>query len=49
LVDKAGYYLAHPEERERIAASGHAKAKERYTGTAFWKKILGDVKYTGTA
>ena len=27
LIDKAGYYLEHSDERERIAASGYAKVK----------------------
>jgi len=33
LIDKVNFYLAHPEERNRIAQAGHAKFLERYT----WK------------
>lgn len=40
LVDKAKYYLEHDAERMSIAANGHQKAKEKYTGYTFWKTIL---------
>ncbi|MEG4277551.1 glycosyltransferase [Microcoleus sp. MON1_C1] len=40
LVDKAKYYLEHEAERMSIAANGHQKAQEKYTGYTFWKTIL---------
>lgn len=40
LVEKVRYYLAHDSERMEIAARGHQKAKERYTGEMFWKTVF---------
>lgn len=40
LVDKARYYLEHDADRRAIAAKGHQKAKEKYTGYTFWKTVL---------
>lgn len=34
LIEKVGYYLAHPEQRVRIAQAGHKKFLERYTWSA---------------
>lgn len=34
LVDKVNYYLAHPQQRQRIAQAGHAKFMARYTWSA---------------
>ena len=48
LVEKAKYYLQHDSEREKIAANGHQKATQKYTGEMFWKtildKVLGDTE-----
>ncbi|MHB9003844.1 MAG: CgeB family protein [Coriobacteriia bacterium] len=38
LVDKARFYLAHPEEREAIRAAGHERALRDHT----WQKRLSD-------
>lgn len=38
LVDKARYYLAHPEEREAIRLAGHRRALRDHT----WQKRLAD-------
>lgn len=40
LVEKVKYYLAHDSERTEIAARGHQKAKELYTGERFWETVL---------
>lgn len=40
LVEKAKHYLQHDSEREKIAANGHQKAMQKYTGELFWKTIL---------
>ena len=40
LVEKVRYYLAHDSERKEIAARGHQKAKERYSGEMFWKTVF---------
>lgn len=41
LVEKARYFLAHESERAEIAARGHQKAKQKYSGEQFWKTLLG--------
>ena len=43
LVEKAKYYLQNDSEREKIAANGHQKAMQKYTGELFWKTILDKV------
>lgn len=43
LVEKAKYYLEHDLERVEIAARGHQKAIERYTGERFWRTIFSEV------
>ncbi len=40
LEDKITYFLAHDEERQKIAAAGHEFAMENYTAEHFWQKIL---------
>lgn len=40
LREKAGYYLAHEEERQRIAANGYRKVKERHNYRERVKTIL---------
>ncbi|RRA48892.1 glycosyltransferase [Acidipila sp. EB88] len=41
-ADKARYYLEHPEERERIAAAGRARAvRSGYSNDAQLAKVLG--------
>jgi len=40
LEDKITYYLAHDEEREKIAAAGHEFALANYAAEHFWQKIL---------
>lgn len=43
LVEKARYYIAHDAERIEIAARGHLKTKDQYSGERFWKTVLGKV------
>ena len=40
LVEKAKYYLEHDLEREKIAANGHRKAKEKYNSEMFWRIVF---------
>ena len=40
LIDKAGYYLEHDEERRKIALSGYSKIKEAHTYELRTKQIL---------
>lgn len=40
LVEKAGYYLSHDEERERIAAAGHEKVLREYTYEKKLKQLM---------
>jgi hypothetical protein len=40
LVEKAGYYLAHPEEAEAIAAAGYARASRHYTWERRFERVL---------
>jgi 2-polyprenyl-3-methyl-5-hydroxy-6-metoxy-1,4-benzoquinol methylase len=43
LVDRAAYYLAHEEARERIAAAGRAEALARHTYRQRMERLLGEV------
>lgn len=43
LVDKAGFYLEHDKERERIAKNGHDKVAREYTMELLLEKIFGIV------
>lgn len=40
LVEKAGYYLSHDEEREQIAAAGHEKVLREYTYEKKLKQLM---------
>jgi len=40
LEDKITYFLAHDQEREKIAAAGHDFALANYAAEHFWQKIL---------
>jgi GT2 family glycosyltransferase/spore maturation protein CgeB/tetratricopeptide (TPR) repeat protein/protein-L-isoaspartate O-methyltransferase len=40
MLDKIGFYLAHDEVRERIAAAGMAEVKEKHTYRLRMEKIL---------
>ena len=40
LIEKISYYLAHEDERERIAAHGHAAVLGRYSMEASLNRIL---------
>lgn len=41
LVDKARFYLAHPEERERIAAAGYARTRRSgYSASHLLAKVM---------
>lgn len=40
LVDKVKYYLAYESERQRIAAKGHQKSTQKYSGETWWKTVL---------
>ena len=40
LEDKITYFLAHDDEREKIAAAGHEFALANYSPEHFWQKIL---------
>ena len=44
LIEKISYYLAHEEERERIAAHGHAAVLGRYSMEASLNRILNDCR-----
>ena len=39
MVEKINYYLAHPEERNKIAERGHQKFKQCYTWLARAKEF----------
>jgi len=43
LVNKVKYYLDHDAEREEIAANGHRKFHERYSGKIFWQTVFKNV------
>jgi len=43
LSDKLKHYLNNPEERLKIAQSGHRKFKENYTAKTFWSTILNKI------
>lgn len=43
LHDLIEYYLAHPDERERIAAAGHAHVKAHHTYRHRWTEILKEI------
>mgnify|MGYP001158550169 FL=1 len=40
LLHKIRYYIAHEDERIKIALSGHKKATTIYSHNQFWKKIV---------
>lgn len=40
LLKKAKYYLAHDEERERIARSGQKKTESLYSAKRFWQIVI---------
>lgn len=40
LAEKIRYYLAHPEERQKIADRGREAAAARYSGGTFWRTVL---------
>lgn len=40
LVEKVRYYLTHDDERTEIAARGHKKVNEKYSGEIFWKTVF---------
>jgi hypothetical protein len=40
LADKIRYYLAHEDERRRIAENGHRKAVEEFSAERFWTRVL---------
>ena len=44
LMERIDYYLAHPEERRAIAASGRALVRERHTYTHRLRALLGAVR-----
>ena len=44
LIEKISYYLAHEDERERIAAHGHAAVLGRYSMEASLNRILNDCR-----
>ncbi len=43
LVEKVRFFLAHPEERRRIAQAGHQRVLQEFTVEAGAKKILRDI------
>lgn len=40
LIDKCRHFLAHADERRRIAAAGHQKVKRFYNHDVFWRSLL---------
>lgn len=40
LIDKIRYYLAHEDERERIATNGCNKSQQWYTARQFWELVI---------
>jgi hypothetical protein len=42
LYEKINYYLAHEDERIKIANAGQRKVREIYNGERFWKSLLGE-------
>ncbi len=47
LLEKIKYYLAHEDERKKIAASGTRKARQLFNGEVFWGAVFDslDVKF----
>jgi len=43
MVEAARYYLAHDDERRRIAAAGWKRAINDYSELAVWKNLLGTI------
>jgi len=37
LLEKARYYLAHPDEAQKIARNGREKTLEKYSAASFWR------------
>ena len=44
LARKIGHYLAHPEERDRIALAGHARTRAEHTYEARFSQLLDAAK-----
>lgn len=40
LLQKIRYYLAHENERKKIAETGHRKVSQLFNGRQFWDKVL---------
>ena len=45
MLKKAKYYLAHDEEREKIAQSGQKKTEELYSAKRFWQSVVDRALY----
>jgi spore maturation protein CgeB len=44
LIDKAKYYVKHDDKREKIAESGHKRAKKDHTYTKRLTQLLKDIQ-----
>jgi hypothetical protein len=44
LVDRAGYYLRHDEERTRIARAGHERARRDHTWTRRFEGLFAELR-----
>ena len=47
LVDLSRYYLAHPEERERIRRAGHERALQSHTWRHRFERLFADLEREG--
>lgn len=45
MLDKIRYYLAHEDERARIAATGLRTAQSRYSAQLFWQSLLDEALF----